>query len=319
VNRAVHRFSQRQGFLVSAIVHLSFLMLLMSGVVKAPEPAPEEAPSPPPPSARVFIPPPAVLRELRPTPAPAAPRRDAKPEPPPTPIPNAKDRMSIGPPSTDRTREPLILRRDQDLTNQAPRGRPDGVPSPIPAAPTPEPPRAAAAAGSPEAPGQPGLRLPPGLGRDLRSGAEGSRARPGAPGPIATAARNIERRLAQAPLGVPSGIGNPRQMGPLLFDPQGADFTAWVNHFKNEVYRNWILPKPAEFGFRGHVDFEFTVERDGSLTDLKMLLSSGTAALDRAAQNALTSSRFVSLPSDYGPPRIVMRVSFFYNESPQPS
>src|SRR5207249_12065337 len=51
---------------------------------------------------------------------------------------------------------------------------------------------------------------------------------------------------------------------------------------KNEVYRNWIVPQAALLGFRGHVDLEFTVERDGTLTDLKMLKSSGTPALDRA-------------------------------------
>ena len=73
-------------------------------------------------------------------------------------------------------------------------------------------------------------------------------------------------------------------MGPLFFDPEGADFTAWINHFKNEVYRNWIVPQAALLRLRrGHVDFEFTVERDGSLSDLRMLKSSGTPALDRAA------------------------------------
>jgi TonB family protein len=124
--------------------------------------------------------------------------------------------------------------------------------------------------------------------------------------------------MAQAPLGMPTGTGNFRQMGPLAFDPQGADFTAWINHFKNEIYRNWIVPKAAEFGFRGHADFEFTVERDGTITGLHLILPSGTVSLDRAAQNALVSSRFLALPSDYGPPRVTMRVSFFYNEGPGP-
>ena len=108
-------------------------------------------------------------------------------------------------------------------------------------------------------------------------------------------------------------------MGGLYFDPQGADFTLWINTFKNEVYRNWIVPQAALFGFRGHVDFEFTVERDGSMSALRMLKSSGTTSLDRAAQNALTSSRFLPLPDDYGPPRVTMQVTFFYNEAPQGS
>ena len=120
-----------------------------------------------------------------------------------------------------------------------------------------------------------------------------------------------------AQLGLPTGTGH--NMGGLMFDPQGADFTIWVNRFKNEVYRNWIVPEAALFGYRGHVDFEFTVERDGTISSLRMLKPSGTVSLDRAAQNALTSSRLLPLPDDYGPPRVTMQVTFVYNEAPQGS
>jgi TonB family protein len=321
VNRAVPRFNQRQGFLVSAIVHLSMLMILVS---RAPSQAPVKAEPDLPRSARVFMPPPSVLRQLVPArPRAANPVVPAIPQPKPVekpPTEAKKDRMSIGAPTTEVRKEPLILRRDQDLTNVAPKGRAEGVvapPSPSMAA-TPEPPRSVASGGAREVPGLPGLRLPPGIGREGRSGAEGSRARPGAEGPIASSARDLEQRVAQAPLGMPTGTGNFRQMGPLAFDPQGADFTAWINHFKNEIYRNWIVPKAAEFGFRGHADFEFTVERDGTITGLHLILPSGTVSLDRAAQNALVSSRFLPLPSDFGPPRVTMRVSFFYNQGPEP-
>ena len=54
-------------------------------------------------------------------------------------------------------------------------------------------------------------------------------------------------------------------------------------------------------GFRGHVDIEFTVERDGAVSEVRLLKSSGTPALDRAAQNALPSSRLLPLPADYAP------------------
>jgi TonB family protein len=321
VNRAVPRFNQRQGFLVSAIVHLSMLMILVSAV---PKETPKKAEATAPQSARVFMPPPSVLRQLAPSrPRSARPLEPAVPQPPPVqkpPSETKKDRMSIGGPTNEVRKEPLILRRDQDLTNVAPQGRAQGVPAPpSPSmAPTPEPPRAVASGGAREVPGSPGLRLPAGIGREGRAGTEGSRARPGAEGPIASSARDLEQRVAQAPLGMPTGTGNFRQMGPLAFDPQGADFTAWINHFKNEIYRNWIVPKAAEFGFRGHADFEFTVERDGTVTGLHLILPSGTVSLDRAAQNALVSSRFLPLPSDFGPPRITMRVSFFYNEGPGP-
>jgi protein TonB len=108
-------------------------------------------------------------------------------------------------------------------------------------------------------------------------------------------------------------------MGPLFFDPEGADFTLWINRFKDEVYNNWIVPQPALLGAHGHVDFEFTVERDGSVSSIKLLKSAGQLALDRAAENALKASRLLPLPADYGPPRVTMQVAFYYNEGPQGS
>jgi periplasmic protein TonB len=108
-------------------------------------------------------------------------------------------------------------------------------------------------------------------------------------------------------------------MGPLFFDPLGADFTSWINRFKNEVYRNWIVPQVAMIGWRGEVEFDFTVGRDGSMTNLTMLRSSGTPSLDRAARNALMGAILMELPADYGPPSVTMRVTFYYGTPPQGS
>jgi protein TonB len=269
----------------------------------------------------VFLPPASVLRQLLPRLPPTA---RPQPAPAPTPPPadqSKKDRISIGPPTDLRTKGPLILRREEDLTKV-----PKGLPSPRTAAPAPAPaptPGPAVAeqrgAGTRERQGREGLRLPPGLGGVLPRGDEGSRERPGAigssiPGAIDGVSRRLER---DAQLGLPTGTG--QNLGGLYFDPRGADFTAWINHFKNEVYRNWILPQAAMLGFRGHVDFEFTVERNGTMSALRMLKSSGTPALDKAAQFALTSSHWLPLPDDYGPARVTMQVAFYYNEAPQGS
>jgi protein TonB len=320
----VHRFDQRQGFLVSAILHLTFLMILISH----------------PPSPRkqgeidlnrlerkdiVFLPPAAVLRQIVPLPPRTAlPRPIPGPTPPPAPpLAQKKDRISVGPPSDLRAKGPMILRREDDLT-QVPKGQPTAPTTPVPpAAATPAPPAQVAekGGGATERPGSEGLRLPPGLfGGQTARGDEGSRARPGTLGPsIAGAVEGVTRRLERdAQLGLPTGTG--QNLGGLYFDPRGADFTLWVNTFKNEVYRNWIVPQAALFGAaRGHVDFEFVVERDGSMSALRLLKSSGTASLDRAAQNALTSSRWLPLPDDYGPSRVTMQVTFFYNEAPRGS
>ena len=296
------RFDRRQGFLISATVHLMILTLLGTVAEKASRPETTPSPTPAPPEARrVRLLPPRELRALRVAPVPV---------PPP---PAGRDRISIGPPSTERRRD-LVLRRDEDLSSApaGPGGPPKaGPPSPPPPAAAPSPPPMTA-----EGSQAPGVRGP-GLSPDPRGGAAAVTRGPERSPSIGRSLRDLDRRLGQMGTGpLPGGAG--RQMGPLFFDPEGADFTGWINHFKNEVYRNWIVPQAALFGFRGgHVDIEFWVERDGSMTELRILKSSGTPALDRAAQNALTGSRLLALPADFGPQRVHMQVSFFYNEAPQ--
>ena len=305
---------QRQGFLVSAIVHLTLLMMLLTRPPADKSSVKAESLLPSGKVAKVFVPPAETLRQILP---PTALRPAPRPVPTPPPSP-AKDRISIGAPIPLQQKGPLILRKEDDLTKVA-KGRPDAVPSPPPPAPLPaqpEPVRTAQAGSQPKTPGAEGLRLPPGIGQDLQRGTEGSK---GASGPerpsIASSLKNLDRRLQTAGnLGLESGTG--QQMGPLFFDPLGADFTLWINQFKNEVYRNWILPQAALMGMRGHVDIEFRVERDGSLSLCQVLTSSTNSALDKAAKNALESSRFLPLPDDYGPPSVTMRASFFYNEAP---
>jgi TonB family protein len=108
----------------------------------------------------------------------------------------------------------------------------------------------------------------------------------------------------------------PQNMAGFSFDPHGADFSVWIQHLKDEVYKQWIVPVSAQMGIRGHVDFEFTVERDGTMSSLRMLKSSGADSLDRAARNALASSRSLPLPHDYRSSRLTIQVTFLYNEAP---
>lgn len=302
------RQAQRQGFLASALVHLVMLMVLIAR--PAPDPArtglSEASPSALTQGPRLFLPPPEELRRL------ALPRT---PIPRPTPPPAAanKDRISVGPPSTERSQGPMVLRRDDDLT-ATPKGTLDvrGAETRPPAPSLVPPATAPGADGARESAQRPGLSLSPGPGTLLR-GDEGSRKGEAArrPSLVASARDYLEGRLPDGGArGLPSGTG--RQMGPLFFDPEGADFTLWINHFKNEVYRNWIVPQSALLGFKGEVDLVFVVARDGTLADLELARSSGTAALDRSARNALQGSRLLPLPAEYGPDEITMRVRFIY-------
>ncbi len=289
-------------------------MLLIDRTLTTSRPvARESMPAPTPRGPAVFLPPPEVLRKLQ-----AAPQVPAPPALRPTPIPTpppGRDRISVGGPSADRAKGPMLLRREDDLT-ATPRGtaRGDGAEraqATPPPTPVPSPPNLVADGGSLGGP----LRLPPGIGHPEPSGAAGPSGAPG-PSSLSRTLRDLDRRLAQAgPRGTVTGTG--QQMGPLFFDPEGADFTVWINHFKNEIYRNWLMPQAVLLGIRGHVDLEFTVERDGSVTNVRLLKSAGNPALDKAAANAIVASRFLALPSDFAPPRVTIQVSFFYGEGPQ--
>ncbi len=304
------RVDNRQGFLASAIVHSLILTVLSSHPDALDSRADDEA-STARKTSRVFMPPPAVVKQM--LPAPAAP--PAPPRPRPTPPPQGKDRVSVGAPSKFRQKR-LVLNRDDDLTKVA-KGKPDAAsgPSGTPAAvPTPQTPRAeqTRAASSSRAGGS-GLRLPPGYGPD-RSG-DGRPARRS----IAESLKNLDDVLPpSAPGGFGAATGTVKQMGPLSFDPQGADFTVWINHFKNEVYRNWNVPHVAIM-FSGHVDLQFTVLRNGKMIDLEMLKSSGVRGLDNAARGALLGSLFLELPADYSPDRVTIQVSFHYGGGPRSS
>jgi TonB family protein len=315
------RFNQRQGFLVSLTLHLIIIMILFmspQGLRRADEIDPSTLER----KNLVYLPPAAEIRKMlppqarRPAPAPT-------PVPAPTPPPaNQKNRISIGPPSDVRQKE-LILRREDDLTKV-----PKGERSPTPPQPTPPPPMptplptpvATAQSSAPEKvdekTGREGLKLPPGLTGQTPSGQEARKPVVGPIGPSISRAMDgvTQRAMRESRTGIPNGTG--QQMGALFFDPQGADFTLWINRFKDEVYRNWNIPEAANLGAaRGHVDFEFV--RDGTMSSLRMLKSSGTNSLDRAAEFALRGSRLLPLPDDYGPARVTMQVSFHYNDYPQ--
>ena len=111
----------------------------------------------------------------------------------------------------------------------------------------------------------------------------------------------------------PPGERGPQLQGP-EFDHHGADFSHWLDDFEKKTHHNW--DPPTYFGYGGGVEFSFTVERNGSISVLEMLQSSGTEAMDRAAREALTRSKFDPLPVDFARARVPMRITFHYNPPP---
>lgn len=288
----------------SIVVHACILAILFLIEPRKPR-IPEEQEKRP--VRRAFFLPPQLAR-------PPAPRVAAKaapqPTPPPpkpiaTPPPQKSARISIGE-ASDRRAEELRLERDRDIGRRGTKAAQDRS---LPQEATPESERRAGE-GRGEDAQRTGLPLPTG-GANPMSRAEDSRVTGPSGGILSASTRSVERALRErrdlSQMEIPG-----YQMGPLFFDPEGADFTRWINHFKSEVYRNWIIPEPARLGVRGQVGLEFTVERGGKITRIAMLSSSGMAALDRAASNALQGSDLLPLPEDYPAGSVTMRVTFVY-------
>ena len=102
------------------------------------------------------------------------------------------------------------------------------------------------------------------------------------------------------------GIADPR------FDPRGADFADWVAAFKVTVGQQWRVVEDAAVG---KVDVELVVERDGSMSAMRVVESSGSLSLDGAAARALGNSRFLPLPEAYPAETVMMRVRLVHGGS----
>lgn len=243
---------------------------------------------------------PRAVAKAVPQPTPPPPQPVATPPPPPK---SAK--ISIGE-ASDKRAEILQLERDRDIGR---RGTKTAQDKSVPQEAIPESEKRAGE-GRGEDAQKSGLPLPNG-GATPAGQANDPRMMGPSGGILSASTRSVERALRErrdmSQMEIPG-----YQMGPLFFDPEGADFTRWINHFKSEVYRNWIIPEPARLGVRGQVGIEFTVDRGGKITRITMLSSSGMPALDRAASNALQGSDLLPLPDDYPAGSVTMRVTFVY-------
>lgn len=114
---------------------------------------------------------------------------------------------------------------------------------------------------------------------------------------------------AATPAAPPARLGEPpaSTIGEPSFDARGADFAAWIAHFKNAVGLAWGPPDPAAAG-ASRVGVEFVVERDGKVSAARVRESSGTPSIDRTAASAVQNARLLPLPEAYPEPNAMMRV-----------
>ena len=106
----------------------------------------------------------------------------------------------------------------------------------------------------------------------------------------------------------------------ILSDTRGVDFGPYLARIVYIVRRNWlaIIPESARLGEKGRVGIVFEILKDGTVPQERMVASSGSDPLDRAAFNGIhASSPFPPLPDEFTGNHLVLQFIFLYNLTPQ--
>ena len=107
--------------------------------------------------------------------------------------------------------------------------------------------------------------------------------------------------------------------GPISFESQWYDWGEYAESMVSKIRVNWYnnMPQIIQTGLKGVVFIRITIHRDGRISDVTILSSSGVPPYDFAAKKAIElSSPLNPLPADF--PNETERVTFgfFYNQEP---
>jgi TonB family protein len=125
-----------------------------------------------------------------------------------------------------------------------------------------------------------------------------------------------------AKMGADYGLGTTTaKMGPMevFTDTMGVDFKPYLQQVVlPTVRKNWynLIPESAKFPAmkKGKVTIAFAIRKDGTVSGMKLLSTSGDVALDRGAWSGITACNpFPPLPSEFSGGYIGLRFSFYYN------
>lgn len=115
------------------------------------------------------------------------------------------------------------------------------------------------------------------------------------------------------------GVGGQKgiaEQGPLSFETQWYDWGDYAQSMVSRIRVNWYANMPQLFrtGIPGVVTIRFTIHRDGSISDITVLQTSGHPPYDQAAKKAIEqSSPLKALPADFPNPSERVTAMFYYN------
>lgn len=136
----------------------------------------------------------------------------------------------------------------------------------------------------------------------------------GTGGGLSNAMRDVTRYVPEQIFNNPQGGG---QFGEAIqFDTKGVEFGPWVRRFLAQIRRNWFVPYAA-MSLRGHVSVSFNVHKNGSITDIAVVASTGIESFNNSSFNAIAASNpTLALPPEYPSDRAFITITFYYNETP---
>lgn len=121
---------------------------------------------------------------------------------------------------------------------------------------------------------------------------------------------------ANIPTGVNSNPGN--TSGVVVQGQGGGDFASrygwYVESVKRRIQSNWLqntIDPAVRQAHTAHAVAEFTIFRDGTVKDIKIVQTSGNASMDNSGLRALYSSNpMPALPPDYGKSYVTVTFDF---------
>ncbi|HKD17576.1 MAG TPA: energy transducer TonB [Thermoanaerobaculia bacterium] len=105
-----------------------------------------------------------------------------------------------------------------------------------------------------------------------------------------------------------AGAGGTAGIGSLKLDQADFKYPVYIERMVQIISLNWFKPAQA---VQTSPIVHFQIERDGTITDPRIVTSSGLPFVDRAALRAvLASSPLPPLPAEYGGPHLGIQVVF---------
>jgi TonB family protein len=109
--------------------------------------------------------------------------------------------------------------------------------------------------------------------------------------------------------------------GPISFETTWYNWGDYAQSMVARIRVNWynVMPDLLRTGMQGVVTIRFTIHRDGQITDVTIINTSGIPPYDFAAKKAIeNSSPLNPLPKDFPMPTERVTAMFYYNLEPPP-